>query len=118
MFERLLEPGCTESPTCHCGGEMQIAAIEMLPQGSDAAVRIYAVVNVSARCALQSGQRPRCKRMVAFSRKLEARPASRTAHSGRRRRPAGWAPHEFNGQKLRAAPAPAAPRHRGLRACV
>ena len=41
MFERLLEPGCTESPACHCGGEMQIAAIEMLPQGSDAAVRIY-----------------------------------------------------------------------------
>ena len=39
MFERLLEPGCTESPACHCGGEMQIAAIEMLPQGSDAAVQ-------------------------------------------------------------------------------
>jgi hypothetical protein len=41
MFERLLEPGCTESPACQCGGEMQIAAIETLPQGSDAAVRIY-----------------------------------------------------------------------------
>ena len=41
MFERLLEPGCTESPACQCGGEMNIAAIEKLPQGSDAAVRIY-----------------------------------------------------------------------------
>jgi hypothetical protein len=41
MFERLLEPGCTESPACQCGGEMNIAAIETLPQGSDAAVRIY-----------------------------------------------------------------------------
>jgi hypothetical protein len=41
MFERLLEPGCTESPACQCGCEMQIAAIETLPQGSEAAVRIY-----------------------------------------------------------------------------
>jgi hypothetical protein len=41
MFERLLEPGCTESPDCQCGGEMQIEAIEKLPQGSDAAVRVY-----------------------------------------------------------------------------
>jgi hypothetical protein len=41
MFERLLEPGCTESPSCHCGEEMQIAAIETLPEGSDAAVRVY-----------------------------------------------------------------------------
>ena len=41
MFERLLEPGCTESPACQCGGEMRIATIEILPQGSDAAVRIY-----------------------------------------------------------------------------
>ena len=41
MFERLLEPGCTESPECQCGGEMHIAAIETLPEGSDAAVRVY-----------------------------------------------------------------------------
>jgi hypothetical protein len=41
MFERLLEPGCTESPACQCGGEMNVAAIETLPQGSDAAIRIY-----------------------------------------------------------------------------
>ena len=32
MFERLLEPGCTESPACQCGGEMNIAAIETLPR--------------------------------------------------------------------------------------
>jgi hypothetical protein len=40
MFEQLLEPGCTESPACQ-GGEMNIAAIETLPHGSDAAIRIY-----------------------------------------------------------------------------
>jgi hypothetical protein len=32
MFERLLEPGCTESPACQCGGEMNIASIETLPR--------------------------------------------------------------------------------------
>jgi hypothetical protein len=41
MFERLLEPGCTESPTCQCGSEMHVAAMEILPEGSDAAVRVY-----------------------------------------------------------------------------
>jgi hypothetical protein len=41
MFERLLEPGCTESPACQCGSEMHVAAIEILPEGSDAAVRVY-----------------------------------------------------------------------------
>ena len=41
QFERLLVPGCTESPTCQCGEEMDVATIEMLPEGSDAAVRIY-----------------------------------------------------------------------------
>jgi hypothetical protein len=41
MFERLLEPGCTESPACHCGAEMKIATIEALPEGTDAAVRVY-----------------------------------------------------------------------------
>ena len=41
MFERLLEPGCTESPTCQCGNEMDIATIERLPEGTDAAVRVY-----------------------------------------------------------------------------
>ena len=41
MFERLLEPGCTESPACQCGSEMHIATIEIIPEGSDAAVRVY-----------------------------------------------------------------------------
>jgi hypothetical protein len=41
MFERLLEPGCTESPACQCGEDMDIASIEVLPEGSDAAVRVY-----------------------------------------------------------------------------
>jgi hypothetical protein len=41
MFERLLEPGCTESPACQCGGEMNVEAIETLPHGSDAAIRVY-----------------------------------------------------------------------------
>jgi hypothetical protein len=41
MFERLLEPGCTERPSCACGEEMEIAAIETLPEGSDAAIRVY-----------------------------------------------------------------------------
>jgi hypothetical protein len=41
MFERLLEPGCTERPACQCGGEMHVAAIEILPEGGDAAVRVY-----------------------------------------------------------------------------
>jgi hypothetical protein len=41
MFERLLEPGCTETPACHCGAEMEIATIETLPEGIDAAVRVY-----------------------------------------------------------------------------
>jgi hypothetical protein len=41
MFERLLEPGCIESPACQCGEAMQIASIEVLPEGSDAAVRVY-----------------------------------------------------------------------------
>jgi len=41
MFERLLEPGCTESPAYHCGESMEIASIEMLPEGSDAAIQVY-----------------------------------------------------------------------------
>ena len=40
-FERLLEPGCTERPDCRCGREMEVARIELLPQGSDADVRVY-----------------------------------------------------------------------------
>ena len=74
MFERLLEPGCTESPACQCGGEMNIAAIETLPQGSDAAVQSTAAMSVNARCDLQSGRRLLCRQMAAFSPKLELTP--------------------------------------------
>jgi DNA-directed RNA polymerase subunit RPC12/RpoP len=41
VFERLLAPGSTELPSCRCGKEMEIASIERLPEGSDAAVRVY-----------------------------------------------------------------------------
>jgi hypothetical protein len=62
MFERLLEPGCTESPACYCGGEMHIAAIEMLPQGSDAAVRIYHCDECQREMRLTVWAAPRCRR--------------------------------------------------------
>ena len=39
-FERLLVPGSTEFSACSCGNEMDIANVERLPEGSDAAVRI------------------------------------------------------------------------------
>lgn len=51
MFERLLEPGCTESPACQCGEAMQIASIEVLPEGSDAAVRGVSMQRVRSRNA-------------------------------------------------------------------
>jgi hypothetical protein len=41
MFVRLLEPGCTESPACQRRAEMKIATIETLPEGTNAAVRVY-----------------------------------------------------------------------------
>jgi hypothetical protein len=41
VFERLLEPGCTEGAVCRCGAEMEVASIERLPEGSDADVRVY-----------------------------------------------------------------------------
>jgi hypothetical protein len=41
IFERLLVPGSTERPTCRCGEVMEVASIERLPKGSDAAVRLY-----------------------------------------------------------------------------
>ena len=33
MFERLLEPGCTESPACQCGEPMDIVSIEVASRG-------------------------------------------------------------------------------------
>jgi hypothetical protein len=41
IFERLLVPGSTERPACRCGDVMEVASIEWLPEGSDAAVRVY-----------------------------------------------------------------------------
>jgi hypothetical protein len=41
IFERLLVPGSTERPTCRCGEVMEVESIERLPEGSDAAVRVY-----------------------------------------------------------------------------
>jgi hypothetical protein len=40
-FERLLVPGSTELPVCHCGEEMQIAGFNPLPESSDAQIRVY-----------------------------------------------------------------------------
>ena len=41
LFERLLEPGCIESPACACGKEMHIADLDPIPQRSDAHIRVY-----------------------------------------------------------------------------
>jgi hypothetical protein len=40
-FERLLVPGSTELPECHCGSEMRIASLNPIPESSDAQIRIY-----------------------------------------------------------------------------
>ena len=34
-------PGSTERPACRCGEVIEVASIERLPEGSDAAVRVY-----------------------------------------------------------------------------
>jgi hypothetical protein len=39
-FERFLVPGSTEKPTCRCGDVMEVASIDRLPEGSDAAIRV------------------------------------------------------------------------------
>jgi hypothetical protein len=41
LFERLLEPGCTELPPCPCGEEMQIVGLYRPPERSDARIRVY-----------------------------------------------------------------------------
>jgi hypothetical protein len=40
-IERLLVPGSTELPACHCGDEMRIASLDPVPESSDAQIRIY-----------------------------------------------------------------------------
>jgi hypothetical protein len=51
-FGRLLEPGCTERPTCRCGKEMEIARIEQQAMQTFASI---AVPRVTTRCVLQYG---------------------------------------------------------------
>ena len=53
---------------------MNIAAIETLPQGSDAAVPIYRCDECQREMRLPSGRRPLCRQMAAFSPKLELTP--------------------------------------------
>jgi hypothetical protein len=40
-IERLLVPGSTDLPECHCGDEMRIAILVPIPESSDAQIRIY-----------------------------------------------------------------------------
>ena len=40
-IERLLVPGSTELPGCHCGDEMRIASVDPIPERGDAHNRIY-----------------------------------------------------------------------------
>jgi hypothetical protein len=41
IIERLLVPGSTELPGCHCGAEMRIATVDPIPERGDAHIRIY-----------------------------------------------------------------------------
>jgi hypothetical protein len=41
IYERLLEPGCTELPDCRCGKLMDIAGFEATPDRADSHIRIY-----------------------------------------------------------------------------
>ena len=40
-IERLLVPGSTELPRCHCGDEMRIVSVDPIPERGDAHIRIY-----------------------------------------------------------------------------
>ena len=55
LFERLLEPGCTERAACRCGMEMEVASIERLPAGSDADVRVYRCAGCQHETAYRVG---------------------------------------------------------------
>ena len=41
LFERLLEPGCTEMPACRCGQEMKLVRVEPISIRDDAKIQIY-----------------------------------------------------------------------------
>jgi hypothetical protein len=40
-FERLLVPGSTDLPACHCGDDMRIVSHDPIPEKGDAVIRIY-----------------------------------------------------------------------------
>jgi hypothetical protein len=50
MFERFLEPGCTESPACQCSGEMQIEAMRRSRKEPTQRSEYTGVMSVSAKC--------------------------------------------------------------------
>jgi hypothetical protein len=52
-IERLLIPGSTELPGCHCGGEMRIATHDPLPEKGDAQIRIYKCPSCSREMRLR-----------------------------------------------------------------
>ncbi len=41
LFERLLEPGCSEMPDCRCGREMKLTSIEQISDQDDTNIKIY-----------------------------------------------------------------------------
>ena len=41
LFERLLEPGCSEMPDCRCGREMKLTSIEQISNQDDTNIKIY-----------------------------------------------------------------------------
>ena len=55
-FERLLVPGSTERPACRCGEAMEVASIERLSEGRDAAIRVYQCTTYRHRCGLRYGR--------------------------------------------------------------
>ena len=50
-FERLLEPGCTESAACRCGKDMEVASVERLPRGATQLFASIIAARVTMRCA-------------------------------------------------------------------
>lgn len=40
-FERLLVPGSTEKPDCHCGAEMRLVRVTQAEQAPAAEIRVY-----------------------------------------------------------------------------
>ena len=51
QFERLLVPGCTESPACQCGEAMDVATIEILLKEATQLSGYTDATGVIVRCA-------------------------------------------------------------------